>query len=158
MLSVRVLGWGLLLGLAGSISPLRAQGAQAPQEPETLQVTSRLVVLDVVVLDRAGKPVTNLDQSKFSIYEDKAPQTIKNFDPPTGHAMPRGSASEAVVHSAADLPKIGTAPVNILVFDELLAAQSEGCFIPAFRPKYLREIIEAFVSFEEQDLPSAIFP
>ena len=79
----------------------------------------RLVVLDVVVVDSKGKPVATSDRSRFSVYEDKAPQTISNFDPPNHHEMPAGSSSEPVVKSAADLAKIGSAPVNILVFDEL---------------------------------------
>ena len=96
--------------------------AQAPQVDQTnpagtISVTSRLVVLDVVVVDRSGKPVTNLDRSQFSITEDKVPQTIRNFDPPSGHVMP--VSNDAVVHGVADLPKIGQAPVNVLVFDEV---------------------------------------
>ncbi|HEY4379618.1 MAG TPA: VWA domain-containing protein [Acidobacteriaceae bacterium] len=116
--------------------------AQAPQNPSTLQVTSRLVTLDVVVLDRTGKPVTNLDRSKFTIYEDSVPQTIKNFDPPTGHAMPAGSATQAVVHSAADLPRIGTAPVNILVFDEVNTPFHQLAYARQMMEKYLKSLPE----------------
>ena len=87
--------------------------------PLTLHVTTRLVVLDVVVLDKSGHPVSNLDRSQFSITEDKVPQKIRSFDPPSGHMMPTGSAIHPIVHGTEDLAKIGNAPVNILVFDEL---------------------------------------
>ena len=109
-----VLLFSLVLGAA----------AQSPSPtdnppPLTLHVTTHLVVLDVVVLDKSGKPVSNLDRSQFSVTEDKVPQTIRSFDPPLGHRMPAGSSDHPVVHSTADLAKIGNAPVNILVFDEL---------------------------------------
>jgi len=94
--------------------------AQQPTPPvSSFTVTSRLVVVDVVVTDKNGKPVTNLGKDKFVVYEEGVQQKIKDFDPPSGHMMPAGSATKAVVNSVADLPKIGTAPVNVLVFDEL---------------------------------------
>jgi VWFA-related protein len=139
MMALGGFGLAALLTLAGS--PMHAQDTQVPQGPSTLQVTSRLVVLDVVVVDRAGKPVTNLDQSKFTIYEDKIPQTIKNFDPPKGHEMPTGLAA-AVVNSAADLPKIGTAPVSILVFDELDTPFHQLAYARQMMEKYLKSLPE----------------
>jgi VWFA-related protein len=116
----------------------RAQTAAAP----TLQVTSRLVVLDVVVLDRNGKPMANLDRSKFSIYEANVPQAVKTFDSPQGHAMPVSPLGEAVVSSAADLPKIGTAPVNILVFDELNTPFHQLAYARQMMEKYLKSLPE----------------
>ena len=120
-------GWcmGAVLGVCVSLSSL-AQTASTPAQTvgsdaatTTLHVTSRLVVLDVVVLDKANHPVATLTKDQFTITENKVPQTIRSFDPPIGHAMPAGSNQHAIVHSTADLKKIGTAPVNILVFDEL---------------------------------------
>ena len=111
-------------------------------QTSTIQVTSRLVVLDVVVVDKTGKPVTNLDQSKFTIYEDKVQQAIKNFDPPARHEMPPGTTAEAVVNSAADLPKIGSAPVNILVFDELNTPFNHLAYAREEMEKYLHSLPE----------------
>jgi VWFA-related protein len=112
--------------------------AQQPQTPEsTLSVTSRLVVMDVVVVDRSGKPVTNLAKSQFTVTEDKVPQTIRNFDPPSAHAMPAGAAGD-VVHSAADLPKIGQAPVNVLVFDEVDTSFHQLAYAREMMEKYLK--------------------
>jgi VWFA-related protein len=116
--------------------------AQAPQGSQenpqaTLSVTSRLVVLDVVVLDRNNKPVTNLDRSLFSITEDKVPQTIRDFDPPSGHTMPSGGTAD-LVHSVADLPKIGQAPVNVLVFDEVDTSFHQLAYARQMMEKYLK--------------------
>jgi VWFA-related protein len=131
------------LGIA--FGAARAQSPQGSQEnPQgTLSVTSRLVVLDVVVLDRSGKPVTNLDRSLFSITEDKVPQTIRNFDPPSGHTMP--ASKDAVVHSVADLPKIGQAPVNVLVFDEVDT--------PFHQLAYARQMMEKYLKAQPAVLP-----
>lgn len=131
----------LLAALAAANLP-----AQEPQQPapppgtSSIQVNARLVVLDVVVLDRNNKPVTNLGKSAFTIYEDKAPQTIKNFEPPASHAMPDVGAE--LVHSAADLPKIGNAPVNILVFDELNTGFHDLAFSREQMEKYLKSLPE----------------
>jgi VWFA-related protein len=124
---------------------VRAQAPQAGQDnpQETLSVTSRLVVLDVVVLDHSGRPVTDLDRSLFSITEDKAPQAIHTFDPPSGHRMPVGS--DAVVHGVADLPKIGQAPVNVLVFDEVDT--------PFHQLAYAREMMEKYLKAQPAVLP-----
>jgi len=93
--------------------------AQAPNQSSasTLTVTSRLVVLDVVVLDSKGNVVTGLDQSQFSVYEDKVEQRIRNFEGPKDHVMP--NVGQDLVHNTADLAKIGNAPVNVIVIDEL---------------------------------------
>ena len=134
-----------LLAVGMTAGALQAQDAQGTQEnPQgTISVTSRLVVLDVVVVDHNGKPVTNLDRSLFSITEDKVPQTIRNFDPPSGHAMP--VSNDAVVHSVADLPKIGQAPVNVLVFDEVDT--------PFHQLGYAREMMEKYLKAQPAVLP-----
>lgn len=95
------------------------QAPVAPTDTTTLHVASRLVVLDVVVLDRNGKFVSHLDRSQFTVTEDKVPQAIRSFDPSDGREIPAGSAGKMLVQGSADLPKIGNAPVNILVFDEV---------------------------------------
>jgi VWFA-related protein len=82
----------------------------------TLKISTRIVVLDVVVTDKKGNLVTTgLGKDDFTIVEDKAPQTILSFDEPSAHALPVG----VQVTSAADLKKIGDAPVTVLVLDEL---------------------------------------
>ncbi len=92
-----------------------AQDAAAP----VFKVNTRIVVLDIVVTDKKGNVVTNLQQSDFKVYEDKQPQTILTFEPPSAHVMPASPGGQAIVNSTADLPKIGDAPVTIIVLDEL---------------------------------------
>lgn len=125
--------------------------SSAAQEPQTvapgstLTVNARLVVVDVVVTDKSGKPVTNLGKDKFVVYEDGVQQKIKDFDPPNGHMMPAGSDQKAIVNSVADLPKIGTAPVNVLVFDELNT--------PFNQLAYARQQMEKYLMAQPEVLP-----
>ncbi|MES2391263.1 MAG: VWA domain-containing protein [Acidobacteriota bacterium] len=136
-----VAGAGVLAMVLGAGSAVAQDVVEAGQT-STLTVTSRLVVLDVVVVDAKGNPVTTLDQSKFRIYEDKIPQAIKNFDAPTSHLMPPGMEGKLVVDSAADLPKIGRSPVNVLVFDELNTPFHDLSYAREQMMKYLLSLPE----------------
>jgi VWFA-related protein len=135
-----------LIGVLAAREPLWSQQAPvSPTDTTTLRVASRLVVLDLVVIDRNGKFVSNLDRSQFTVTEDKTPQTIRNFDPPDGHEMPAGSAGKMLVESSADLPKIGNAPVNVLVFDEVNT--------PFLQLAYARQMMERYLKRMPEVLP-----
>jgi len=74
------LGGGLLAALA---LPLAAQQpAQSTPQSTTpvIHVQSRLVVLDVVVTGKDGKPLAGLEKKDFTVLEDGQPQTIRNLD------------------------------------------------------------------------------
>jgi len=106
--------------------------------PSTIKVTARIVVLDVVVTDKKGNLVhrDDLKPEDFQIYEDKIPQTIRSFEPPSQHRMP--VSATAVVNSAADLKKIGDAPVTLLVLDELNSRFEDMSFSRQMMLKYLQ--------------------
>lgn len=54
--------------------------APGQNQPYTLSVTSRRVILDVVVTDSNHNAVHGLTAHDFSIFEDDKPQTIKSFE------------------------------------------------------------------------------
>jgi VWFA-related protein len=61
--------------------------AQSPQEPEqvpglSIRVSSRLVLVDVVVTDKHGQPVLGLKPTDFTVTEKGKPQKISVFTPP----------------------------------------------------------------------------
>jgi VWFA-related protein len=75
----RWLSFLLCCSLASSLA------AQSPQEPEpslTIRVSSRLVVVDVVVTDKHGQPVLGLQPTDFTITEKGKPQRISVFTAP----------------------------------------------------------------------------
>jgi VWFA-related protein len=109
------------------------QGYSAP----TLKVTTRIVVLDVVVTDKKGNLVSReLNKDDFTITEDGQPQVIRSFEPPSTHQMP--VSDKAIVTSAADLKKIGDAPVTVLVLDELNSRFEDMSFSRQMMVKYLQ--------------------
>jgi VWFA-related protein len=106
-------------------APAQEQPAPpSPQQGSTIQVGTKLVVLDVVVTDKSANPVTNLTKDDFTVTEETEPQVIRHFEPPSAHPLPPGE----LVHSSADLPKIGDATVDILVLDELNTPFEENAY------------------------------
>ena len=113
--------WLQVLVISAALACL-GQEANAPpsQEPvTTFQSTTRLVVLDVVVTDKQGKPVRNLSKDDFTIFEDDKPQTVDSFEAPDQHAPVPIVADEQNASSSPEIgpPKIGAQPLTILVFD-----------------------------------------
>jgi len=128
--------WTAALCLSAS---LVANAQTQPYNAPTLTVTTRIVVLDVVVTDKQGNLITRpLTKDDFTIYEDKVPQTIRSFEAPTDHAMPPAPNGAAIVHSAADLKKIGDAPVTVLVLDELNSRFEDMSFSRQMMVNYLQ--------------------
>ena len=65
----------LLLTLFGCLA------ASAQDDDTTIKIDSSVVRLNVAVVDRMGKPVTDLNRSSFSLYENGIKQEILNFEP-----------------------------------------------------------------------------
>jgi VWFA-related protein len=106
-----------------------AQGQQAPSSPPTIQVTSRLVFLDVTVLDKKGQPVvTGLTKDDFTITEDKRPQSIFSFEGPQAHT---------VSALAGDDNRDEKAPLTIIVLDLLNSSFEDFAFIRYSASKFL---------------------
>lgn len=67
----------LFVGLGFPVN-LYAQDKNSPDE-EILRVDTQLVDVPVVVTDKTGKPLLNLKQSNFVIYEDGKRQEVSDF-------------------------------------------------------------------------------
>jgi len=129
MPSSRILQFvGLLLTFI-PVQSLMAQGPPSPSAKPALQVASRVVFLDVTVLDKNGSPVVNgLTQADFTIVQDKNPQQILSFEAPEAHVMEVGSE---------DSNSGGNAPVTILVLDLLNSSFADFDYIRHEIRKYL---------------------
>jgi VWFA-related protein len=122
--------------ISGEVSLQKGEAVQAGA-PQTLRVTTRIVVLDVVVTDKKGNLVSReLTRDDFAVLEDGQQQAIRSFEPPGEHRMP--VSGEAIVNSAADLKKIGDAPVTVLVLDELNSRFEDMSFSRQMMVKYLQ--------------------
>ena len=112
-----------------SMAQSQLKNQSRPSRVPTIQVTSRLVFLDVTVLDKRGNPVVNgLSKDDFTITENKKPQRIFSFEAPQVHTM------EA---AAGDDNPDGEAPVTIFVLDLLNSQFEDFAFIRYSVRKYL---------------------
>jgi len=91
---------------------------QQPQQPtffsETIEV--RVINIDVVVTDKAGRPVTGLTQEDFALFENGKPQPISNFlemRPENSPVPPPPGAPKPAVPAA---PPPDTRSRNVVVF------------------------------------------
>ena len=122
--------------LAGCAAVAQAPVSPVPNDQDTtpvLTVNARIVILDVVVTDKAGNLVSGLTKDDFTIYEDKARQTIRSFETPEQHVLPPGVS----INSTADLAKAPDAPVTLLVLDELNTRFEDMSFARNSLEKYL---------------------
>jgi hypothetical protein len=116
----------ILLSLV-SIKVLRAY--QVPSNVPTIQVTSRLVFLDVTVLDKKGRPVVKgLTKDDFTITDNKKLQRIFSFGAPETHVEDA---------NATDDYPAGKAPVTIFVLDLLNSKFEDFAYIRYMVHKYL---------------------
>lgn len=135
----------ILPGLLASCSLYAQQAAPAPATPApyTLKISSRRVVLDVIVLDKAGKPVRGLDSSQFTVLENNVPQTLRSFEESTPAAA---GVDAKTINNTEDLRKFGgTRPVDIIVFDELNSKFEDMA--------YSRNMVEKFINRQPEKLP-----
>lgn len=106
-----------------------AQATQPSSGEPAIRVTSRLVFLDITVVDRKGNPVTaGLTKDDFTITEDKRPQTIFSFEAPATHILDNASAEDQPAREP---------PVTILVLDQLNSSFEDFAFIRDSVKKYL---------------------
>lgn len=86
--------------------------------PNTIQVTSRIVYVDVVVRDSAGRIVRGLTEKDFRVLEDGKPQAIQYFSDHTHDAAPQPSGTQ-LPGSGLEFSNVegSSNSVNIILFD-----------------------------------------
>ena len=126
------------LGYGQQVVPpnLAVQSSQQPG-PYSIEVNSQIVVLDVVVNNKKGEPLSNLTRDDFKVYEDKVPQTILSFES-ASRAASQLSPAPMAINSTAQLDKQEpNAPVSIIVLDEVTTKFEDEAFARYSLKKYL---------------------
>ena len=75
------LAWSLAGFLSAPSNGLGQASPQARQEPPVFGTGVELVRLDVVVLDKDGRPVTGCSREDFVVEEEGRRQTVESFEP-----------------------------------------------------------------------------
>ena len=106
----------------------------------TLRTSSRLVVLDVVVADKSGKPASPLSKDDFMILEDGKPQTIASFENPETHkyAIPKLDAQQAdrrTQNVSSALTILVIDGLNTPLVDQAYAREAVAKFLRGHGPK-----------------------
>ncbi|HEY1803199.1 MAG TPA: VWA domain-containing protein [Terracidiphilus sp.] len=130
--------------------PSAATSATAPASPAKepvpdLKVSSRLVVVDVVVR-KGSHPVSGLDQSDFMLSEDGKPQSIRYFTPHFAGDQPADANAATPppslppdTFSNLPLPNV-TDSVTVLLLDGLNTAPSDVQYARREMIAYLKKL------------------
>src|SRR6266481_9450792 len=109
-------------GIAIAVAAATQSQTSAPSEL-VLRVTTRMLSVDVVVTDRDGHPVTDLNKSDFTILEDGKTQAIASFwvSNPTKDAPKTDLPPLLPPHVTSNRPDIIAASdhVGVLLLDGL---------------------------------------
>jgi VWFA-related protein len=139
----------LLLLLPCAFVPAQGKKSKESQEktPPTFRVPVDVVVVNTVVTDRNGIPVTDLTRSDFKVYEDGKPQPIQTFGVESYESLHTGEEKAGTESAQPNVTKPELNPtrprlISILIDDMTPSASWE---------KY-RWLLEATRKFIEQDV------
>ena len=142
---------GLVFGQ--NSQPAQSSGAPGPsQQPFTFQLSVNRVIVDVVVTDANGKPVSGLTKEDFSLYEDGHPQQILSFDVHTLDSNPSHFAKlppmppNTYVNVATEAER---GPLYVLLLDLVNTEQDDQ--------PYARQQLQKFVNSKPQGTRFAVF-
>ena len=96
-----------------------------------------MVVLDVAVTDKSGRPVSNLTRSDFTITEDKTPQMTADFERPDQHRYSIATEDGKPDERERSGRSVASA-VTILVIDCLNTEFTDTAYAREMVTKYLR--------------------
>jgi VWFA-related protein len=131
-----------------TVLPLRSQSTQdVVAAIPTLHTSTQLVVVNVTVRDRNGKPVSNLPQNSFEVREDNKPQPLRYFgeqhpEPATSNGAGRAEADRTLPPGVfTDLaPESGKGPLDVLLLDSLNTPIKDQAYLRSQLLEYLQQM------------------
>ena len=112
----------LSVGASLTAAPVPPGAPQPQQPPPTFRSGVTAVPIDVRVIDREGKPVTDLKQEDFAVFEDDVRQPVVHFFQQVLVARPPGPALRA----RSDAPSFDGSPQTHRIFLVVLGAGALG--------------------------------
>src|SRR5882762_1549321 len=111
----------LLCGMIGCAAiGVRAQTPQSNPEipPPTMRVSTHMVVVDVVVTDKQGKPISGLHPEDFVVEENGKVQKISSLSAPIENS-PAASALPPGIYSNRPQYRSPGGPVTVMLLDAI---------------------------------------
>jgi VWFA-related protein len=135
-------GTGHLAGQPMIGNAREQSAADTPQTP-TLRVSSRLVLVNVVVHDKAGNPVRDLTARDFTVLDEGRPQTIQEFTavsaPPTATssmpALPINIFTNRIEQRTGE-----TTTAAVILLDALNTTFSDTAYVRGQVVKFLQQL------------------
>jgi VWFA-related protein len=113
----------------------------ANSQPVTLQSNVRVVLLDVVVSDNHGKPVTGLSEDDFRVFEDGKQQKIASFKEHDGAPMKVVEPPALPPNTYTNFQEVENADsVNVILMDSLNTDVLDQDFVHRQVINYLKTI------------------
>jgi VWFA-related protein len=105
----------------------------------TLRTTSHMVVLDVLVKDRAGRPVTGLSTDDVTLMEDGKRQVIASFTPVVRNNKPATQLPGLPEYVYTNRPEYNmpNGPVTIILIDMLNTSAQDQAYARGRLLKYV---------------------
>lgn len=131
----------IALTLAVVAAPLWAQSRRPQSSQPTLTITSRAVLVDVIVTGKDGKPIQDLKQSDFTVTENGKPQAITFFEqhhnapiaPPVVPTLPANTFS-----NLSEYPQ--PPAVNVVLLDSLNSYMADQSWVRNQALKFLGDV------------------
>lgn len=111
----RILLSALTLCFIAQSGVLIAQDPSAEIPPITIRANTRLVVVDVVVTDRKGHPISGLKPENFSVEEGGKKQKIASFTPPGAAPGEQKPLPEGILSNRPEFLKPPGVPTVLLL-------------------------------------------
>ncbi len=111
------------------------------QAPVTFRSNVRVVLLDVVVADSNGTPVTGLTQNDFRVFEDNKQQKIASFKEHDGAAISTADLPPLPPNVYTNYPAVKSADsINVLLMDSLNTQMQDQQYVHQQTIKYMKTL------------------
>ena len=130
-----------LAGLCFSRSQEQQPVVSSPVQGPSIKAESRIVVVDVVVTDKRGQSVPDLNKDNFHISEDSDPQIVTSFEEHKGAAPNEMKLPPMPPNVFTNFPTTsGADSVHVLLLDLLNTQPQNQAFVRQQVIKYLGEV------------------
>jgi VWFA-related protein len=112
----------------------------ADQKVPTLQSKVHVVLVDIVVTDHHGNPISGLTKTDFQVLEEGKPQTIASLEEHKNGLVARAQAPPPPGEFTNSPSVVSADSVNVLLIDGLNTSMQDQTFVHGQILKYLKSI------------------